>query len=66
LIQPLHQVNYHVVQHHILCYLFELNNYPYKSLEDLAAMLKINIPSLKRSFERAIIAKLSGFVFPVS
>jgi len=40
----------------ILCYLFELNNYPYKSLEDLAAMLKINIPSLKRSFERAIIA----------
>ncbi len=40
----------------IICYLFELKGYPYKNLEELTDIFNDNKSSLKRRYQRAIVA----------
>lgn len=40
----------------IICYLFELNNHPLKTLDDLSIIYKENTTSLRRRYQRAILS----------
>lgn len=40
----------------IICYMFELNGYPYKNLDDLSTLLGDNKGSLTRRYNRAIVS----------
>ena len=40
----------------IICYLFELNNHPYKSIKELSLMYNENDTSIRRRYQRAIVS----------